>query len=400
MKIAIVCGHFMPEIGYQEVYLARAYSRLGYEARVFTSSEISPSKRRILNNRYSTGLSCDTTYNFTILRLPTFFKFGSIVLSFGLIDEIKIFDPDYVLVIGIGKVFPHTVLLPVENRKYCLINLFGDNKDYYDWSSIKNTFLSFKSKISKTIIKRWLYRRAIIYSDLIITYTPETKFIIAKHCNYKQKKYLNAKNCFVSLGFDPDEFYFSNEERNETRLLQNIEEDEIILITSSRVSKRKNFESIINSIDKLNCEGILVKYIIIGFVNDIYENILKKYIKSLHYPNNIICLPFKDHNTVRKYYCAADFGVWIKPTISIIEAMGTGLPVFIQNKKSLSHLIQESVNGWYFEDGMLNEKIKSTINNMNSTNYRDESHRKKIREMNKTKLSYNNIAQKIIDKTE
>ena len=37
MKIAIVCGHFLPTMGYVEVHLANAFHQLGNEVQVFTS---------------------------------------------------------------------------------------------------------------------------------------------------------------------------------------------------------------------------------------------------------------------------------------------------------------------------------------------------------------------------
>ncbi len=55
MRIAIATGHFMPEIGYQEVYLARAYSRLGHEVKVFTSTLISPTGKNVLKGNYKDG---------------------------------------------------------------------------------------------------------------------------------------------------------------------------------------------------------------------------------------------------------------------------------------------------------------------------------------------------------
>jgi len=38
MRIGIVSAHYMPEIGYQEVHLAKAYARLGHTVKVFTSA--------------------------------------------------------------------------------------------------------------------------------------------------------------------------------------------------------------------------------------------------------------------------------------------------------------------------------------------------------------------------
>ena len=48
MKIAIVCAHFRPEIGYQEVYIANACARLKHEVTVFTTANIPKSHKLII----------------------------------------------------------------------------------------------------------------------------------------------------------------------------------------------------------------------------------------------------------------------------------------------------------------------------------------------------------------
>ena len=40
MKIAIVCGHFLPSMGYIEVHLANAFHKLNHEIKVITTNVI------------------------------------------------------------------------------------------------------------------------------------------------------------------------------------------------------------------------------------------------------------------------------------------------------------------------------------------------------------------------
>ena len=63
MKIAIISGHFMPDVGYQEVYLARAFSRLGHQVQVITSNKPSPSAKNIKKSDYAIGLVKDKNFN-------------------------------------------------------------------------------------------------------------------------------------------------------------------------------------------------------------------------------------------------------------------------------------------------------------------------------------------------
>ena len=84
MKIAIISGHFMPDVGYQEVYLARAFSRLGHQVQVITSNKPSPSAKNIKKSDYAIGLVKDKNFNYSVFRLRAAIKLGTNVISFGL----------------------------------------------------------------------------------------------------------------------------------------------------------------------------------------------------------------------------------------------------------------------------------------------------------------------------
>ena len=77
MKIAVVSGHFMPEIGYQEVYLSRALAKKNHEVRVFSSTAVSPTGAKIRQEPYKEGLTNDAEYGYELLRLNPQFKKGS-----------------------------------------------------------------------------------------------------------------------------------------------------------------------------------------------------------------------------------------------------------------------------------------------------------------------------------
>ena len=145
MRIAIVCGHFMPEVGYQEVYLARAYSRLGHEVQVITSDKPSPSVKNVKKVDYLIGLDRDEKFKFSILRLHSILRLGANIISIELKKALEEFHPDIVLVVGIGKIFPLPILKNSKGRKYKLVALFGDNKDFWNWSSVGQSLKSLKS---------------------------------------------------------------------------------------------------------------------------------------------------------------------------------------------------------------------------------------------------------------
>ena len=109
MRIGIISAHYMPEIGYQEVHLARAYARLGHDVKVFTSAASVSLGGSINQLNYKTGLSNDPKYGYEILRLPSI-SYKSKALPFGLKKTVKAFNPDVLIILGVAKIFPISLL--------------------------------------------------------------------------------------------------------------------------------------------------------------------------------------------------------------------------------------------------------------------------------------------------
>lgn len=397
MKIAIVCGHFMPEIGYQEIHLAKAYARANHEVMVFTSTEVSTTGDKIIRQPYAPGITQDEKYNFTINRLNAVVKLNSKVVGKNLKEEVKKFNPDCVIILALAKLFP-AALLSSDMQSKNLIAVFGDSEEYMDRSTTKKRIKAiFHSTISSGL-KKYLYTKAVKYCTRLVLNIPETDYFIRSLLSEKNKTVFDKKKLKLNLGFDPDEFYFDTETRNSLRKKLNISDDACVLITSTRINRRKHLEKIIENISTLNEQGINVHYILIGFLGDDYEKELKKFIAGQKHPEIFHCFPFLSHDLIRGYYSAADAGLWLKAAISIQEAMGTGLPVVLEYKDVVSHLLQPEVNGWYFEKNNLPVIMKqaaTTISNM--LPQARITKRKETQKSNAEKFSYDVIAREIIN---
>jgi glycosyltransferase involved in cell wall biosynthesis len=398
MRIAIVCGHFMSEVGYQEVYLAKAFTKLGHQVKVFTSTSISPTGRKIVKQKYKSGLTKDEKYSFEILRLKTILKFRSTVLSLRVKHFVLGFKPDIVIILGIGKMFAWSLLSEEVNKIAKVVCVFGDALEYRDKISISKRFLAFLQDIGFMIFKKRLYHKSVQICHRLIMNVPETEMIFLSYLNNSEKQFFLDKRIHLNLGYDSDEFYFAFDEREYTRKHLNISNDEVVIITSTRVERRKNLEYIIDIISKMYVKGIKVKYIIIGFLGDSYENELKDYISKQPNPNIFHCYTFLSHQEIRKLYCASDIGIWLKAAISIQEAMGTGLSIILEDKPSVNHLVQEGINGWYFQKGQLSQVVEKVVLEISQKDVKNRiEDRQKIAAYNYQKLSYDVIANKILD---
>lgn len=398
MKIALIAGHFMPEVGYQEVYLARAFTRLGHRVRVFTSEKPSPSAKKLCLPDYRAGLDHDPDYGFEIERLKASLSLGTMVIASGLGSAVAGFGPDLVVAVGAGKFFPYPLLRPPGKRRYRLATLFGNNSDFFDWTTLATSLLSTKLLITHKAVKQWAYRKAVASSDALFMYTPETESIITSYLPGRLRTAVKEKSVTTTLGFDPNEFFFDETERTETRQGLGIPDDCCAFITSTRVYPGKNLEQVINAVSHLHEQGKAVRYIIIGFLADDYERRLKAYIGNQPDPDIFHCYPFLKHHEIRRLFSAADAGIWQKAAISIQESMGTGLPVILENRPSVGHLIEHGVNGWSYEQGHLSEALSHAAGEILSTKAHERrAFRKTCAELNRGRLSYDTIVSMIIE---
>jgi glycosyltransferase involved in cell wall biosynthesis len=392
MKVAVVSAHYLPDIGYQEVHLARAYARLHHEVKVFTSAASVALGGDLGNESYSEGTGRDERYDFEVLRLPAL-AWKSKAFSFKLRDEVKKFKPDLIVLLGVAKGFPFPLLNKEVHGSCKIVSLYGDAQEYLDRKTLSQKIKALKHDLGYTFIKEPLYKRAVRYCHRIVLNIPESDSYFRSFLRGRDLKLYEQKRMMLNLGFDPDDYYFDAETRSARRTQLGITQDEVVLITSTRINKRKNLESVVVLVNELNKKGKKIKYILIGFLDDAYERELKAFIAGQEFSGSFLCFPFLKPMEIRKMYCAADAGIWLKAAISIQEAMGTGLPVILEDKASVNHLISDKHNGWFFTPDNFSEIVTEAVAVLANEN----KDRKKLSDENGSWLSYDVIATKILE---
>lgn len=391
MKIAVVSAHYLPEIGYQEVHLAKAYARMGHTVKVFTTTASVNLGGKLGEANYKPGLSKDPVYGYDILRLSSY-SFKSKAYSSGLRRSVNGFKPDLLIILGVAKVFPMSLLSQGMRKRTKIVSLYGDAGEYLERNTVAQKLKSLVFETGYTLIKKPLYQRAVKYCDKIILNTPETDQYFLSFLPEKLKPVYESKKFLLNLGFDPDEYFFDAEVRKKKRAELKISDDEVVLITSTRINKRKNLESVIELISRFNKEGKKVRYVMVGFLGDAYEKELKTFIQSQPAPHAFLCFPFLSSKEIQQLYCAADAGIWLKAAISIQEAMGTGLPIILEDKPSVNHLLNDGHNGWFYKK----DTFSSTIEKAIVTLLNKRSNREQLAKENSSWLSYDAIGKKII----
>jgi len=331
MRITIVCGHFIPAMGYIEVHLAKTFASLGHKVSVVTSDAIPPYVSH-LHSSFGVPLK-----DVKVIRLKPFYSLGQIVFANGVKKAVLNTQPDRVLIIGLGKRFPKSALsLDVHTTV-----LLGDNQASYGSSH------SFKTRLLFELFKRATYQRAIKNAHKLVAYTPESFEAAGAMLGRKWLKALKSHDDFISLGYHPEEFFFDPHLRSEKRHALGYTDEDHVVITATRIRPEKNIESAIAAF--INAPKN-VKWLLIGSSEDHYAETLTARLEASITTDRFMLMPHQDRTDLNAFYNAADTAIFTTPAISIIEAMGAGLPVIIPNTKSLSHLLTMPLQGSYVPD--------------------------------------------------
>lgn len=377
MKIAIVCGHFIPTMGYIEVHLANAFHRIGHEVTVITSNKSSSTAS------YSNLKEQFEKPKYNIIRLKPWFAKGQIVIAKGLKKEIQELDPDKVIVLALGKVFPKEVF-KISSRKFELISLIGENETNH-YRSEKNI----RRVLMQTLLKTPVFELAIQKSDKLVGYTPSGKDTVSAFIKKELKTVLDQKYSTMSLGFDENEFNLDNTQRTKVRKELGIQDDETVVVTATRITSAKKFETIIDAMATLSRKGLKFKYVLIGFSNDKYCQELKKYIADRQLEDVVITLPFIARNEMNDYYNMADIGLWTRAAISMFEGLATGLFVLLPKQKNVSHILSGNRGIYFNQEDLLNHLEESIVKY-------DSETRPEIAKVAKSNFSFDTLAHNLI----
>ncbi len=350
MRVALVCGHFMPEVGYQEVWIAQTLARLGIAVRVVTSTAVSSSARRIRRFPYPAGIE-ERPEGYEVLRLPVRFRFRSAVISAGLVEAVAEWRPDVIVLIGIGKLFGAPVLQSAALQSIPIVCFLSELAEYRQRHSLVARSIAWLQDRGFELVKREIYRQAIHRAQLLVCNSPGTLEWLQSYCcrTHEDRSAVNAKARVLTLGYDSSLFFFQAEERAVVRRHLECGED-VIALTVTRVVPHKGLERIIDAVGELQRHGHRVRYLLVGALGDKYEEMLRRRIEAQPRPHHFYVFPFQPPEQTRRFAAAADVGIWMQIAISATEALGTGLPLLLPRRHSLSHLVRDGINGWYWEE--------------------------------------------------
>lgn len=326
MKVTIVCGHYLPKLGYLEVHLAQALTKLGHGVSVVTTSAVPAYVQQKISEPPRVGMQAEQ--GVAVYRLRPRVRAGQLVWAPRVKSTVLATAPDLVIAIGLGKVFPCRAL---QNSRYKLAVLLGDNSHTY-------ANKSFVQRAIQQLVKRPVYEKGIRKADKIFSYTPETVEVIKPWVSTSAANHLKQKTVEISLGFNRDTFFYDDQLRAECRRELGVSEGETLLVSSGRLSTNKNYTPWIEAVEKLVANKESIKCLLIGVGEDPGSRAIQERIANGSAASAFIYRPFMTSQALNRHYNAADVGFWPITAISVFEAMGTGLQLVLPPSPSLRHL--------------------------------------------------------------
>ncbi len=329
MKIVHLMGYFVPELGYQEYYLAKKHKEMGHDVYVIASDLWYPSpgietmsKEAGANN---TSRKRKPGFNIVdgikVYRLRHFFEYTDFILVKGLKNTLNYIKPDVVFAHESRQGTPALAGLWKKEIGYKYII---DQHDF--WHIVKDHGLIMKALryLEYEIFRKRFVNFAIKSADAIIAVTPESKqFLIQRHGVDKNRIEL------IKLGVLTERFTFSEKLRAQTRKKYGIKSDEIVLIYSGIIYPRKYLEMLVSAFSKLKTKK-QVRLLIVGSGEKNYIKKIKSMAAELDLGKKLVFAGFVNPKNLRNYYSASDIAVWVNNnSISIMEAMACKRPVII-----------------------------------------------------------------------
>jgi len=390
MRIVHVMAWYIPGMGYQENFLPIEQAKLGHQVEIITSDRLPAFKGykshvgKLMGGRYL-GSGEFRDGELVIHRLGTILEIenGGWLLMSGVKSQLRDSRPDVVHSHGAFASYTLETVLLSEKLQY---------KSFVDDHSHSNNFRpDTLAKKGYVKIASAFYR---FYGDRVRCWMPVT---------YASKAILESllpipegRIELLHLGADARRFRKSDELRRRGRSRLGVSGDEFLVMTSGKFDSSKDIHILLAAMGRLMHEDANLRLAVVGSGPEDYITYLKDLAKALGIAKRITFVPFVPNSELPELYNAADLGVWPGDhSITVIEAVGTGLPVIVPSDDLGYKVLFDANAAVRFKRGDMDElqiAIKSTISNRRLRS--DISG--KAEELVKDELSWEKIARKSI----
>ena len=176
-------------------------------------------------------------------------------------------------------------------------------------------------------------------TDVLVTINKEDYAFAQKHMHPKKTVYIPG------VGVDISRFGIHGDSRQEMRRQLGLREDDFVLLSVAELTKNKNHGMVLEALAKLNKPDI--HFVCAGRGEQMEP--LKAHIARLNLGDRVHMLGYR--NDVGKLYAMADAFVFPSfregLSVSLMEAMASGLPSIVSQIRGNTDLIDDGVEGIY-----------------------------------------------------
>jgi glycosyltransferase involved in cell wall biosynthesis len=340
MKIAHVLHPYQPDLGYQENYLPAKQRKLGHDARIFTSNYVPAEDGD--NVMYDTGrheYKSVPTY-----RLETRLNVDSMekVYLKGLRSALATFDPDVIHAHGLYSI---TTL-------QCALYALLDDVELFVDVHVDNDNIHIDTPGKKLLFgsHRLLGLPFLTHAArLIFPVNPRAREFLIDELGVSAEQVE-----FLPLGVDTEVFY-PKAATAEFRTQLGFRSDQFVIISSGNLNETKDLDVLIRAFGQVQAKHPEARLLLVGPCSDEYQRSLEGLISAFGLEEFVQFEGRVPHERLAEYYNAADIGAWAgKLGITIIEAIGCGLPVVVCESNATSFLVAND-NGLRFDRGDVSE---------------------------------------------
>ncbi|HVP13156.1 MAG TPA: glycosyltransferase family 4 protein [Phycisphaerae bacterium] len=403
MKIALVHPFFLPGLGYEATGWFHAFRGLGHAVRVFTSPYAPQSLRCVYEQNLSEGV--ELFDGGEVHRLHAWLGPRRIVTCPGLTEALRGFRPDLTIIHEPASLFPTRLIKEWATVGGGLMCMTEQNHAQRRTTlprpleMLRNLLL----EAGFFVLKRSAVRRCMEASDAVLFVTPDTyDFVLPRVASGGRRELLLRKCFLVPYGFDSAAFLVDEEGRSAERRRLGIADDEVVALHSCRMTPVKRLDIWVSVVSRAMRRVPRLKAMLIGLrKGDAESDRILSLITRSDLKERFIYLPFANRETLARLYNAADFGIWhLQPSITIQEAMGTGLYMVLVNDATISHLVLEPQTGRYFEPGnyaQLEERIVNAAGFLIGERIVSKLEARRCRAaINAHRFSYRSLAERIV----
>jgi glycosyltransferase involved in cell wall biosynthesis len=326
MTIAHVTQYYLPDLGYQEVHLARAQAKAGHRVIVFTSRERPNPSMSPVGREPATDDGLDDGVQ--VVRMQAR-HFGNRLLLKGLSRKIEDVNPDWVIA--------HS-LMTLTTLTVCRARSAGK---YRGWLTIDDHTLCSNRRTGmvgdlayatyQKFVTPWILRTC---QDFVAV-TTETVGILKDQFGIPAKLIR-----LVPLGADANLFRFDKAGRNAIRARLGWPQDALVVAYAGKLLPERRVLQLVDAMQPLAAADASIRLLIVGSGPENYVDELNRRLQSSG-GDWARLVPAVLNKELPSLLSAADIGVW-PGTESIIhlEAMSCGLPIIIRDLASLRDRVE------------------------------------------------------------